>query len=72
MHIDPRWTKHRLLKNRNLEWNIDVPDKTVDTDLAEFGKVTLPDCLDPSCPLIEKKNPNDMNCHWKIFKYLLK
>lgn len=38
-----------------MEWNIDVPDKTVDTDLAEFGKVTLPDCLDPSCPLIEKK-----------------
>lgn len=55
-----------------MEWNIDVPDKTVDTDLAEFGKVTLPDCLDPSCPLIEKKKPNDMNCHWKIFKYLLK
>lgn len=40
-----------------MEWNIDVPDKTVDTDLAEFGKVTLPDCLDPSCPLIEKKKP---------------
>lgn len=33
---------------------LDVPDRTVDTDLAELGKVTLPDCLDPSCPLIEK------------------
>lgn len=30
-----------------------IPDNTVEIDLAEFGNVTLPDCLEPSCPLIE-------------------
>lgn len=37
------------------DYNIDlIPDKTdlFEPDLAELGKVTLPDCLEPSNPEI--------------------
>lgn len=55
-NISDSWPKYDWFALYSVyDYNIDlIPDKTdlFEPDLAELGKVTLPDCLEPSNPEI--------------------